>query len=1254
MPGAGKGSPELCLLGPLEVRRAGQPLPLGGAHARALLALLSLHRGTVVSVDRIVDGVWGESPPQTARHMVEVYVSKLRKLLGADVLATRAPGYLLRVDPEYVDIARFERLLSEGRDALGEGDAAVAASKLTGGLSLWRGPPLADFAYEPFAQAEIARLEELRLLAEEERVEAELELGKGAELVAELEELVVGAPFRERFRGQLMLALYRAGRQAEALAAYRAARETLVEELGVEPSPELRKLERAILGQEESLIGPRALDRRTPEGRETRRVVTIVFVDLAAGEAERDPEALRPVMTRLLERAEEVFQRFGATVEQVPGGTVMAVFGSPVAHEDDAVRSLYAVAELRELGVVSRAAVDTGEVLAGPEPVVRGPVVRAAAQLLAFASPDEVLAGELTRRLAAHSAQFEAADLDDANAWRLVDVMSGAAPRPLLLDTPVVGRRKELAELREALARAVHERRPNLVTVVGEAGIGKSRLAREFGETAESEARVLTGRCQAYGEGITYWPLHEMIRELAPDETVQALNALVAELADGERIARRLAATVGLVEDVYPVEEVRWAARRLFEQLAGERPLILVFEDVHWAEPSFLDLVQHVFEVGNDAPILLVCLARPEILEGQPDGLQTILTLEALSPSEAEELVSRLDPAATLLRDQRAQVLAAAEGNPLFLEQLVAFAGEKTSQAHDLDVPPTLQALLAARLDLLGPGERTVVECAAVVGREFWVGAVAELLPPKLRTTLLRHLDALQRKELLEPEPSALPSERAFRFRHVLIQEAAYRSLPKERRGELHERFAGWLDGTAAAGGGDQDEIVGYHLEQAYECRTELGLADDSARALALGSGEKLSAAAGHALARNDLPAAVNLLMRATSLYEAGGRPRLDLLVDLGAALFPLGEGRRALAVLDEALGAAHASGEPALEWRARLERDYVVSHLEPGVLSVEEGLRTAERAVQALERLSDHRALARAWRSVTQQRFWLGKIESSLDASERALDYARRVGDRQGEIWTLRTRIMALWTGPTPAAEAARGCEELLAAAENEEVVACALENLGGLRAMQGRLEEARHLVDSSAAIYEELGLTMRRAFSIGLHRTEVHTLSGDFVAAEHDLRNAIELFESIGDKATRSLATAWLADTLYAVGRYSEAERHVEMGEQLAVVDDYAANSKLRSVRAKILARRGEFQRAKAAVEEAVGIADATDDLDSRGALWMDKAEVLQLAGEREGAASCLDRAIELLEQKGNVVMAGRARANLAELHAAAASSR
>ncbi|HUG36207.1 MAG TPA: hypothetical protein VML54_04615, partial [Candidatus Limnocylindrales bacterium] len=366
-------------------------------------------------------------------------------------------------------------------------------------------------------------------------------------------------------------------------------------------------------------------------------------------------------------------------------------------------------------------------------------------------------------------------------------------------------------------------------------------------------------------------------------------------------------------------------------------------------------------------------------------------------------------------------------------------------------------------------------------------------------------------------------------------------------------------------------------------------------------------------------------------------------LVDLGTALFPLGEVRRALAVLDEALEAAQSAGEVALEWRARLQRNYVFGQLEPHALSIGDDLRTAERAIRALEPLGDDRALARAWVSVAQDRFWLGKIESSLDASARAVEYARRAGDRRPEIEALRIRSMALWSGPTPAAEAARGCEELLATAPNKELAAHALRDLGGIRAMEGELEEARRLVERSLAMYEELGLTFRVAWALITHSSQVHHLAGDLAAAEHDLRRALGLLEPIGEKSGRSVVSALLAYTLYEGGRYSEAERWVEMGRRLAAVDDYAANAKLQSVRAKILARRGDVEGAKAAVDDAVRIVDATDDLDSRGDVWLDRAEVFRLVGEPKEAASSLERAIGLFERKGNVVLAARARASL-----------
>jgi class 3 adenylate cyclase/tetratricopeptide (TPR) repeat protein len=973
---------------------------------------------------------------------------------------------------------------------------------------------------------------------------------------------------------------------------------------------------------------------------ETRKTVTIVFSDVADSTSlgERlDPEAMRRVMERYFEEMRTVLERHGGTVEKFIGDAIMAAFGIPAAHEDDALRAVRAAAEMREhlaalndelerergVTLSIRTGINTGEVVAGaPESgqfYATGDAVNVAARLEQGAEPGEILLGEQTHRLVHDAVQAEALNplalkgkAETVAAYRLLEVIEGAPAVARRLDTPFVGRRDELASLLASFERSIEQRTPVLATVLGPAGIGKTRLATELAAAVQGQARVLQGRCLSYGEGITFWPLQEILRGL-PERPPNSPDP----------------------EQAGSIEETFWAYRKFFEALAQEGPLVVVLEDIHWAEPTLLDLIEHVVEWTREAPLLLVCLARLELLDERPGWAGERIELEPLPNEEAEKLVATL--AADLEPAVRARATEAAEGNPLFLEQLLALAVEDGQEAA---VPHTIQALLAARIDRLAPDERLLLEAAAVVGKEFWRGALLDLAQPDTQVSAL--LQQLVRKRLIQPERSTFPGEDAFQFGHILIRDATYTGIAKEVRAELHERFAEWLEQSASR----YDEIVGYHLEQAYRYRTELGVTDDSARALAIRAGAKLSGAGESALARNDLPAAVNLLTRATNLHDAGGQPRLDLLVDLGAALFPLGEGPKALAVLDEALEAMRAAGEPVLEWRARLERNYVLGQLEPDAIPVEEDLRTAERAILALERLGDHRGLGRAWQAVTQDRFWLGKNESALEASERALEYARRAGDRQGEIWALRLRSKALWSGPTPAAEAAQSCEEMLAAAESEEFAATALEHLGGLRAMQGQFEEARRLVDRSLAIYEELGFTFRLAVSLGAYSATVHALSGDVAAAEHELRNAVELLESIGEKGARSTLTAFLAGTLYALGRYSEAEWQADLSEQLAGIDDRETHTQLASVRAKILARQGDLESAKSTSDKAIRMAEPTDDLNTRGHLWMDKAEVLRLAGDPEGAASCLERAIDLFDRKGNVVMAGRARASLAQL--------
>ncbi len=345
---AGDSKLELRLLGPLEVSTGGRVVPIGGPKPRTLLAVLALEAGRVVSVDRLVEDLWPAEPPRTAPHTIQVYVSQLRKALGSEAISTRAPGYVLELEPERVDLHRFVRLADEGRAALGAGDAVAAEVSLREALGLWRGTALADFTYEPFAQAEIARLDELRLVALEARLEADLALGRHAELVSELEALVDSQPLRERPRAQLMLALYRAGRQAEALAAYRAARETLVEELGIDPGPELRNLEAAILRQDASLLLDEAVPATPPL--ESRRLVTLLFVDvvesMALAEA-LDAEALGRVLQRYFETVSGAVTRHGGTVEKYAGDAVMAAFGIPISHEDDALRAARAALDIR-------------------------------------------------------------------------------------------------------------------------------------------------------------------------------------------------------------------------------------------------------------------------------------------------------------------------------------------------------------------------------------------------------------------------------------------------------------------------------------------------------------------------------------------------------------------------------------------------------------------------------------------------------------------------------------------------------------------------------------------------------------------------------------------------------------------------------------------------------------------------------------------------------------------------------------------
>jgi DNA-binding SARP family transcriptional activator len=869
------------MLGPLEVEVGGEALPLRGPRLRALLAALLVSANEVVPDERLLDDLWGDEPPSSGRTALRVRVSQLRKLLG-DAVVTRSPGYMLRADPDAIDARRFERLLAEGR-TLVEREPERAAATLREALDLWRGPALADVAAEPFARVEAARLDELRVAAIEARIDADLALARHAELVPELEALVAERPLRERLRAQLMLALYRSGRQAGALSVYREGRSALVDELGIDPGVELRELEAAILRQDPAL-SPRRQPRTASA--DERKLVTVVVAELDAG-GDDDPERARALLDRARAALVEEVESAGGRLEPCVAGTVSAAFGTPVAQEDHAERALRtALALLRRLadhgaGVSVRIGVESGEVVLsrGREAgSLAGAAVSAAARLAQRADPGGILVG--ARTVASTRRSFEFGP-ETGGARALVRELALTPPRGRF-----VGRARELEELLAAYREAVETSGPVLVTVVGDAGVGKSRLVAELWErlTAETpESMRRSGRCLAHGRGLTFRPLADILREqfglleTDPPETLR------------ERLVGRevLGLTLGLdaPPELHPLqarEELQKAWAELACELAAERPLVVHVEDVHWAQEPLLDLLDRLLD-DVTCPFLLVCTARPEFEDAHPSWGRRrnarAIWLEPLADADARELLAGRGD---LAPDLHEVVLERAEGNPFFLEELAASIAEQGAPAPA--VPDTVQAVLASRIDLLPPDEKAALQAAAVIGRVFWRGPVCALagdVAPDF--ALLEARDFIRRRPA-----SALAGEREFTFKHALTRDVAYATLSKQRRAQLHAGFATWLEET----GGGRDEhaaFLAHHYAEAVRPE-DADLAWEGADAeLARLRHEAvgwLRRAAELNIGRYDLDEAIALLGRALELeHEASERLRLYRLLGRANAL---------------------------------------------------------------------------------------------------------------------------------------------------------------------------------------------------------------------------------------------------------------------------------------------------------------------------------------------------------------------------------
>jgi DNA-binding SARP family transcriptional activator len=1263
---------EFRILGPLEVSDRGRTLALGPAKQQTLLAILLLRANEVVSSDRLIEELWTEPPP-TAANTLQVYVGRLRKALeparppgaASVILSTRSPGYVLHVGPGRLDSERFEGLVAEGRRAREADENEVARQRLRTALALWRGRALADFLYEPFAQTEIARLEELHVDALEDRFDVELALGRHAQLVAELEALVAEHPLRERLRGQLMLALYRCDRQAHALEVYREARRTLVDELGIEPSPLLRRLETAILNQDAALEQPSrwllgggaqatipAAPVHSRGDGALRKTVTVLMAG-AAGDMRLDPEALARFGGDLRDAASSAARRYGGEVTSVRSDEVTVVFGVPSVHEDDARRAVAAALEIREAlatrpatGPGAGIGIATGEVLVGGDdsPSVIGDPVSAAQRLKAGTGPGEILLADETHRLLGGQARAAALEAASGRAWRLIRL---SRDPPLLARPPtraLVGRGTELRRLQQALDRTTRERTAQLVSIAGPPGIGKSRLVAEF--TVEAGAAMtLAGRCVPYGEGITFRPLREIIERLGGPGS---LRGLLADEDRGDLTIKRLSGSADVAESVSGTEEIFWAAGALFAALARRAPLVVVLEDVHWAEPTFLDLIAYLHGALSDAPVLLLCVARPELLELRPDwgttksASETVL-VGPLPAAEAKLLIEGLLPG--LETDVRTRVLQAAEGNPLFIEQLLASLAEAEGEVTELSIPPTIQAVLAARLDRLGPGERAVVARAAVIGRDFSVEAATALLPSDARPFAPRHVQTLMEKDLIEPVHGPSSREK-LRFRHALIQQAAYRAIPKRARAELHESFGTWVKQREAPAEPAQAESVGYHLEQAFRYRSELGPVTASERALGQRAADLLGAAGGLAFRRGDMPAAANLLGRAASLHRATGEAALEFLPDLAYALFEIGELERADSVLAEAESAASERGQTGIEWGSRAKRLHVRLYSDPKGQNLHELVAKARHAVDVLAEVGDDAGLARAWVLLSEAHYTEGRVIAAEHAADRAAEHARRYGSRREEAWAHGHKAYCLIYGPTPVPEGLRWIRALLAHVPGSPVMeANMLPFLASLEAMSGHLVEARAHVARGRALNLDLGLNWQSAIHAWLSG-EIEMVAGDPAAAERDYRASREACERIGDAWFLSVVAVSLPPALYAQGRYDEAWNQVEaaIAEAPSGAMDVEWQIRRRGVHAKLLARSGDPEQGEVLAREAVDLAAASEFLGLHADALLDLAEIFETTDHPREAVTTLAEAVRRYEQKGNVVAARRARQAIA----------
>jgi DNA-binding SARP family transcriptional activator len=1259
------GTIDFFLLGPLEARQHQRPLRLGSIKHRMLLAKLLLHPNQVVSTEELIVAVWGEEPPPTVKQSLQNHVAALRKAIegggGAGpprTLLTRDPGYLLQVDPERLDLHRFQRLDHQGRQALAAGDPARAADPLRQALALWRGPALADVAASAdVAWPELVGVEELQVASTEARIEAELALGRHHELVAELEALVRVHPLREHLHGQLMLALYRSGRQADALAAYRAARKVLVDELGIEPSVGLQRLEQAILAQDPALdllVPARAADPEPEEGQGAaaeagggaagdgggsveRKLVSVLFAEIDEpldGAAERDPEDVSSMLDRHLDRVRAEVESFGGTVEHAIGGITMATFGVPQTREDDPERAVRAALAIRDAlagggpegiddgpledrdGVDVRVAVTTGEALVTDGMLVAGDPVATCARLQQAAPPGTVLVSEATGRATERCISYGPASLlSFPGRARPMSVWSALEPRNRTgMDAlaagpvPLVGRDRELGLLLEAFRRAKADGRPQLVTLLGPPGIGKSRLVAELGRALDADSDLVSwrqGRCSPWDEGrssvaggVTYGALAEIVKAEAgiletdaADRVGRRLARVVAHaMADDsaaiDRVTGHLRGLVG-EGDGAPVQpgrrdEAFTAWRRFLYGLAARRPLVLVLEDLHWADEALLDFLRELLEPTGQpprlrappaVPLLVVATARRDLLARRPGwgdgGSAVTIELEPLSEADTGHLLETLLATHRLPTGVGPGLVAAAGGNPLFAEEYVRMVrdrhllptGDPVSSGAGLPLPETVHAIVAARLDALPAEEKAALQDLSVLGRVGWVGALAAV-SGRPRAEVEAGLERLAAKEFLyrAGRPS-MAGEREYGFRHVLVCEVAYGQIPRAERADKHRRAAAWLESLAS----ERSELLAHHYGRALGLARAAGQPTgelaERARLTLRDAGDRVTGLGAHVTAAHyytealaiwppDDPERPDLELRAGEAHCLGEGTGEALLTSARDGLLAAGARERA-AEAEVRLGQlAFAHGQDRtghLDRALALVADAPPSPSKATVLSCcmthlmaadrhTEALRVARQAQTMARALGAREVEAAAYGTIGAARVSLGDPAGVADL-ERCIELCEAEGSSSTIPWRMNLASAHSILGDLGRCVAARR-----AAWEAAERFGSArwLHWLDLERAAEhywgGRFDRAVEVADSATALASD-GARHYMEGECRIWRGRVRLARGEVGAALEDGERALELARESGDRQNLDPALAFGARVLLAAGRLAEA---------------------------------------------------------------------------------------------------------------------